>query len=175
MSLSAALAIYFGVGAVLAGFVYARQRRVLSAAVTFPLWPLWMPFAFVRDEEQVPKHPLEVRILRSLDAIRDSALEGPLAALVDLGMIEAIRARARRACVALAVLDAGLERLEAEGREHASLRSRRDRLHASLVALADLAERLELEIALGSAGSSHDVDALCRELASVLEAGAECV
>lgn len=173
MSLALAGALYLGVGAVLAGLVYVRQGQLLSAAITLPLWPLWMPFAFGRDDTSAPTHPLEARIFRALDAVRRSAGEGPLASLIDSAALDAIRERARRACVALAALDAGLERLSAEGRELDSVRERRDRLQQALLSLADLAERLELEIALGSAGSPHDVDALCRELASVLEAGAE--
>ena len=173
MSLALALGVYLCVGAVLASFVYVRQGHLLSAAVTLPLWPLWMPFAFARDEAPIPAHPLEPRIFRALDAIRKNARETPLSTLVDVAAIDAIRARARRACAALAALDAGLERLGAEGRDIESLRARRDRLLRGLVSLADLAERLELEIALGSAGSPHDVDALGRELACVLEAGAE--
>jgi hypothetical protein len=168
-----ALVAYLAVGAGLASFVYLRQRRLFSAAVTLPLWPLWMPFAFARDEEPVPTHPLERRIFRALGAIRLSAGESAFESIIDISTIDAIRARAQKACAALLALDAGLERLRAEGRNFESVSARRDQLHRSLVSLADLAERLELEIALGSAGSPHDVDALCRELSCVLEAGAE--
>lgn len=120
MNLTELLAVYALIGLVCAVAVYHRSpppalRRLVSAAVTVPLWPLWTPFALAAGPRPAGSGgQAQLPLGRQVDTVLAEALEAiagtPAEGLLSRADALAIRDRVLAAAARLGRLQAQLSR-----------------------------------------------------------------
>lgn len=122
------LAVLYGLaGLGCAALVYRRsrgspRRRVASAALALPLWPVWAPLALVPDPPpRVPATGRVARIEAELEHALAASRGSPFAILLSEDAAERIRQEVRLAASRIAELDEvlaqpGFDRAEADRR-----------------------------------------------------------
>ena len=134
MSLLDLSVLYLVIGAGCAAVVYKKTRgtsakRVASAAVAFPLWPIWAPIALIPDAPpRTEASGRAARIEAELEQATRAAEGSPFEILLPRDAADRIRDEVRQAIVRIGELDgvlaqSGFDLAEAEERVSALTRS----------------------------------------------------
>jgi hypothetical protein len=84
----------------------SRQRRVASAALALPLWPIWAPLVLVPDPpRRTPASGRAARIEAELDRAAAAADGSPFAILLPMEAVDRIRREVRQAVSRIDELD----------------------------------------------------------------------
>lgn len=190
---------YAVVGVAAALGLYRHERRLGSALLCVPLWPLWLPVALSADADEA-SGPLGERVRAAKEALRETSAacaEAGLGALFTADAARALAAGLDRTLEKILRMDrllaapafdatrarARLARLEAEGAGRAADLARAQAEHAERLGDARARQALALEellelvgslrtqvLLVGVAGGGADADALSEEIRCRIEA-----